>query len=435
MDLIEIIPWEKGRDNKVEVPGSKSHTQRELIVSALSNGQSKISNLLECDDSEVMIDALMKSGVFISPDMDSYVVCPLKSEKHNGEIYTGAAGTSMRFLTSYFAALKGKTIISGTGRMHQRPIDDLVDALNNIVDGNISTMNANSEGRGCPPVAIDTYGIRGGRTSLKGDTSSQYLSSMMMVAPLAKEDVEIDIIGKLTSKPYVDMTIAVMQNHGVGVENQGYRKFIIRGNQRYESADSIIETDASSLSYVLEAAMLTGTTWESKLTMDLRSSIQGDSKFMQVMDVLGGKNLGSYNDIIYKGPNSMSNIRKIDMNSMTDCVQTFGVIAACTPGITEIYNVANIEHKESKRLTTLKAELEKVDINSELTSDGIIIYGRRINELCDAEIDTHHDHRLALSFSILGLAVPGIRIKDPGVITKSWPTFFEDMGITYRVIR
>ncbi|MFT4303482.1 MAG: 3-phosphoshikimate 1-carboxyvinyltransferase [Candidatus Woesearchaeota archaeon] len=436
MELIEILPWENTKQpHLVKIPGSKSHTQRELIVSALSQGRSTLDNLLECDDSKVMIGALRKSGVYIDNPNGTYIINSQVDTGFLGDVDVGKAGTSMRFLTSYFAALGANVILHGTERMHKRPIEDLVEALKPILDGEIVAESINEKGKRCPPVRIISNGLKGGETKLKGDTSSQYLSSIMMAAPFAYNDIIIDIVGELTSKPYVDMTIAVMRNHNVHVENQNYKRFVVQAGQRYEPKKTIIETDASSLSYVLGAGMLTRTAWGASLAMDLNQSIQGDSKFKDVLHKMSARILCDPDYIELRGPKVITPIPVIDMNNMPDCVQTLAFIAGFGAGYTRITNVANLEEKESKRLTTLHTELGKIGISSEVRPDGIIIYGTNPKNMHSAEIETYEDHRVAMNAAIAGLVIPGIRIKDPMVTTKSWPTFFEDMGIQYKVIR
>ncbi len=417
--MIEIKPIDN-LNATIIAPSSKSYTNRSLIIVALAEGKSKIKNPLVSDDTRHMINALSDFGVMVKKDNTLIV------EGTNGrikspqkEIFLGNSGTAMRFLTTFAALAPGRTVLNGNERMRERPIQDLLDGLRGIGVKAYSKYDT-----GCPPVVIEGETMIGGRTTLRGDKSSQYFTSIMLCAPYAERDIEIDVIGELTSKPYIDMTIDMMKEFGVDVEKDGYKRFTIRRGQRYHHREYRIEGDASNASYFFAAAAVTG--GRVKVTNLNPSSAQGDIRFLDILEKMGCKVIRGKDHIEVIG-GKLKGIT-IDMNSMPDMVQTLAVISLFAEGKTEITNISNLRIKETDRIKALSAELAKAGGLVEESEDGISIIP---SSLHGTEVKTYDDHRMAMSFSIIGLKVPGIKIRNPECVSKSFPDFFERLGDLY----
>lgn len=403
----------------IEAPPSKSYTQRALIIASLANGRSNIKNPLFSEDTSYMIDALKEFGIKIEKKGKNLIVHgtngALKSP--NKAIFTGNAGTAMRFLTTFASLASGEVIITGSKMMQQRPIKDLLDALEQL---GIKSESTN----GYAPIKV--YGnLIGGNVKLKGDISSQYLSSILMCAPYAKKGATISIAGNLTSKPYVNITIDVMKNFGVNIKNINYKKFIIKIDKKYKAKTYKIEGDASSASYFFAAAAVT----KGKVRVNNINpgSKQGDIKFLEILKKIGcgvkkGKNFVEVQGRNLKGID-------IDMNNMPDVVPTLAVTSVFAEGTTTIRNVSNLRYKETDRLKALAFELRKIGANVEETNDGLRVGRRRLQK---AIIETYNDHRIAMSFAIAGLAISGIRIKNPNCVAKSFPDFWQKFHKLYK---
>lgn len=404
---------------EVEIPGSKSYTNRALLISALADGNSELSNVLFSDDTKFMIEALKKFGVAIERRGKTLEIKPKKNLYYDGKIFVGNAGTAMRFLTGFCALGFGAVELCGSERMNQRPIGDLVSALNNLIEGVIETKSINAAGERCPPVLIKSKKFNGGKTRLKGNTSSQYLSSILMVAPYAENDTEIETTGELTSKPYADMTIDIMGEFGVEVKNNDYKNFFVKAGQKYKGRNYRIECDASNISYFIAAAAISA--GRVKVKNINPYSIQGDIHFLDLLEKMGCKIFKGEYFIEAVGPQKLKSI-EADMNAMPDTAQTLAVLASVADGTTKIYGIGNLREKETDRINALEAELGKVGIKTESTKDSLTVYGGNPHK---AEIETYNDHRMAMSFSVLGLKIPGIKIKSPGCVSKSFPEFYE----------
>ena len=440
----------------IESPPSKSYTNRALIIAALANGNSIIKNPLFSDDTNYMISALRQFGIKIIKNGNNIIVHgkngKLSPSKNN--IFVGNAGTAMRFITSLASIAEGGTTITGDKRMQQRPIKDLLDALNQL--GVESESN-----NGFPPIKIYGGLFNGGNVKLKGDVSSQFLSSILMCAPYAKKDVTISIVGNLTSKPYVDITLDVMKNFGIDVKNLNYKKFIINNNKKYKPINYKIEGDASSASYFFAAAAVTkgkvmvknGKTYKARnyiIEGDASSasyffaaaaitkgkimvkninpnSKQGDIKFVDILKKMGcGVKKG--NDFIEVQGNRLKSV-DVDMNEMPDVVPTLAVTSLFADSTTIIRNVQNLRFKETDRLKALAFELRKIGANVEEMNDGLKIKRRRLQK---AIIETYNDHRMAMSFAVAGLAINGIKIKNPNCVAKSFPDFWNKFNSLYK---
>ena len=398
----------------VQAPPSKSYTNRALVVAALANGKSEIKNPLFSDDTKYMALALENFGIRIEKKDKKLIVHgtggSLITPKE--KIFAGNAGTTMRFITTLASLAKGDTIITGDKRMQERPIADLLDSLNQL--GVRSESN-----NGFPPVKIYGGSFNGGNVKLKGDTSSQYLSSILMCAPYAKNDLSIEITGNLASKPYVDITFDVMKNFGVDAKNINYKKFTVMHGKKYKPRNYEIEGDASNASYFFAAAAVT----KGKVTVKNINpkSVQGDIKFAGILEKMGCK-VTKGRDFIKVEGCSLKSI-DVDMNEMPDIVPTLAVVSLFADSTTIIRNVPNLRFKESDRLRDLASELRKIGAGVEELEDGLKIKRKRLKK---AIIETYNDHRMAMSFAISGLNISGIRIKNPSCVNKSFPDFWEN---------
>jgi 3-phosphoshikimate 1-carboxyvinyltransferase len=396
------------------VPGSKSYTHRILIASALSNGSCAVTNALRSEDTLLTLEALQKMGVH-TQDHEGILTIrgtggKLRSPK---EIFLGNSGTSMRLLTALAALGNGKTILTGTERMKSRPIEDLISGMQQM---DIPVRSVNNTG--CPPVEVMGGNIKGGSILLRCGISSQYLSALLLIAPFARDGLDVTIIEGPVSRPYIDMTLEVMAQFGISVERQGYERFRIPGGQVYQSGDYTVESDASNASYFWAAAAVTG--GRVKVKGISPSSRQGDLRLLECFKQMGCTVIHEPDGIVVKG-GSLTAI-EVDMADMPDMVPTLGVMAAFAQGTTKIKNVAHLKAKESDRLAAVAAELTKMGIRAETADTGLTITGGVPHA---AEIDTYNDHRIAMCFAVAGLKVPGVVIKDETCVEKSFPNFWE----------
>ncbi len=409
------IPHGKKIEAEVSLPGSKSITNRALVIGALAGGETRLTNWLACEDTTVMIDGLGKLGFAVTATDDGLRIAGRGGviPRERAELRAANSGTTMRFLTALAALGRGEYTLDGSPRMRQRPIEDLLEALRALgADGGSDQDN------GCPPVTIRARGLKGGTCELSGEISSQFLSALLMAAPYAGKAVTIKIRGELVSRPYVDMTCRMMAGFGVQVEEKEQAVFTIPPRQTYRARDYAVEGDASSASYFLAAAAVTG--GRLKVLNVGEDSIQGDAGFARLLERMGAK--------VRYGPDwteisgSLKRGIKIDLNGMPDMVPTLAVAALFAPGRTVIANVANLRYKESDRLAAMAVELKKIGARVEELPDGLVIEG---GQLHGAEIETYNDHRIAMAFALAGLRIPGIKIKDPGCVAKTFPGFFD----------
>lgn len=395
----------------VEIPGSKSCTNRALVIAALADGISVLRKVLVSDDTVYMVNALKQFGIRIEEKGDSLIVRGGHFHAPKKVINVGNAGTTMRFLATFASLAEGKTTITGSKRMQERPIQDLLDGLRQL------GVNACSKKKnGCPPIVIEGN-LKGGKCRISGNKSSQYFTSILMCAPYAERDVEIEVSGDLTSKPYIDVTIGIMENFGVKVINENYKKFVVRKNQKYQPGEYTIEGDASNASYFLAAGAVLG---EGVRAANINPmSNQGDIKFAGVLEKMGCVVKYGKDWIEVKG-GELHGI-DIDMNSMPDVVQTLAVVALFAKGKTRIRNVPNLRIKETDRIKALAIELRRVGAKVKEFEDGLEITP---GEYKAASIETYSDHRMAMSFAVAQLKIPGLKIKNPRCVRKSFPDFW-----------
>ncbi|KAJ4844940.1 3-phosphoshikimate 1-carboxyvinyltransferase, chloroplastic [Turnera subulata] len=419
----------------VTLPGSKSLSNRILLLAALSEGTTVVDNLLSSDDIHYMLGALRTLGLRVEEnrELKQAIVegCggqfPVgKEAKNDIELFLGNAGTAMRPLTAAVAVAGGNSsyILDGVPRMRERPIGDLVIGLQQLgADATCSSTN-------CPPVRINAKGgLPGGKVKLSGKISSQYLTALVMAAPLALGDVEIEILDKLISVPYVEMTLKLMERYGVYVEHSdNWDHFFIRGGQKYKSpGKSYVEGDASSASYFLAGAAITGGT----ITVEGcgTSSLQGDVKFAEVLEKMGAKVTWTETSVTVTGPPRASSGQKhlraidVDMNKMPDVAMTLAVVALFADGPTAIRDVASWRVKETERMIAICTELRKLGaIVEEGPNYCVITPPEKLNITA---IDTYDDHRMAMAFSLAACGEVPVTIRDPGCTRKTFPDYFE----------
>lgn len=420
-DRLEIVPLTKPPCATVRVPGSKSITNRALVLAALARDSfpGDLWGVLRSEDTEVMIEALRSLGFAVETDWGKDFVRVYRGEgafipAARADLFVANSGTSMRFLTALVSLGHGRYRLDGVPRMRERPIGDLLSALRQL------GVRAWSEaGNDCPPVVVETDGLSGGNARIRGDVSSQFLSGLLMVAPFARTDVTLEVEGSMVSEPYVSMTVAMMKRWGAEVEANA-RSFHIRAIHQYRLCDYEIEPDASAASYFWAAAAITGgDVMVSRLTFN---SLQGDVRFAEVLEEMGCRIVRGESGITVHG-GSLHGI-DVDMNDISDTVMTLAAVACFAEGPTTIKNVAHIRHKETDRLAALAAELRRVGAEVEEFADGLTITPRPLH---GAEIETYNDHRMAMSMALIGLRVPGIVIKNPGCVAKTYPHFFTDL--------
>jgi 3-phosphoshikimate 1-carboxyvinyltransferase len=422
-ESLTIEPLSRPPRVTVRVPGSKSITNRALILAALSHPAkgSELRGVLRSEDTEVMIDALRMLDIRVRTNWPDDVVHVRRGifgrviPAETADLFVANSGTSMRFLTALVSLGQGRYRIDGVSRMRERPIQDLLDALRQL------GVQASSEQRnGYPPVVIEANGLSGGTVRIKGDVSSQFLSALLMAAPLAGDAVTIEVDGPLVSAPYIAMTVAMMGKFGVDVETDMQSSFRVPTRPWYDARSWEIEPDASAASYFFGAAAITR--GEVTVAGLGSSSLQGDLRFVDVLEEMGCRVVRSHQGYtVAGGPLHGINV---DMNKISDCVMTLAAVACFAKGPTTIRNVGHIRHKETDRLQALATELRKVGPRVEESADGLTIIPGALH---GATIDTYNDHRMAMSMALIGLTIPGIVIRNPACVAKTYPCFFEDL--------
>ena len=415
--MIEIQPY-KVKDCEIAVPGSKSYTHRILITAALSDGMCTIKNCLKSEDTLYTLRALQQMGIDIDVLDDPEDTIVVHGAKGNlkpsaDPIYLGNSGTSMRLLTAVAALGKETYLLTGTDRMSERPIQDLLDGLNQI---SVSTRSIKDNG--CPPIEVRGGEITGGHIDLRCKTSSQFLSALLLVAPYTIKGIDITVTEGPVSRPYIDLTVDVMERLGVSVDRKGYSRFSIQGCQSYKAGDYDVEPDYSQAGYFWAAAAVSGA--RIKVVGTVKDSRQGDVRFTELLKSMGCMVEQGKGGIVVSG-GALSAI-EADMADMPDMVPTLAVVAAFAKGTTVIKNVGHLKAKESDRLAAVTNELTKMGITVQYSETGLAIKG---GNPVGAVIDTYNDHRIAMSFAIAGLVVPGIIIRDEKCVEKSFPDFWK----------
>ncbi|BBO33493.1 3-phosphoshikimate 1-carboxyvinyltransferase [Lacipirellula parvula] len=424
-DSIEMTPVAGPVNGSIRPPGSKSITNRALICAALADGASTLTGALESEDTHVMIAALQQLGIAVEVSDHGRTLrvagCGGKIPAKSAELFIANSGTSMRFLTAMATIGHGAYKLDGIARMRERPIGDLVSSLRQL-GVQIEALGANE----CPPVAVTASGLPGGEASIRGDVSSQFLSGLLMAAPYAQQPITLKVSGTLVSIPYVDMTIKVMESFGAAATaTSDYAKISVSNGQQYRGIEYAIEPDASAASYYFALAAITG----GRITVEnlSRASLQGDVEFCDCLAQMGASVEYGPDSITVQG-GKLHGI-DVDMNGISDTVQTLSVVALFADGPTRMRNVAHIRHKETDRIGATACELRKLGATVDETEDGLTVHP---GTLRGAAIDTYNDHRMAMSFALAGLRTPGVVIRNPGCTSKTYPEFFEDLA---RLIR
>ncbi|MEM8946253.1 MAG: 3-phosphoshikimate 1-carboxyvinyltransferase [Planctomycetota bacterium] len=420
-ESIAIQPSPKPIRASIRPPGSKSITNRALVCAALAGGRSVLVGALDSEDTRVMIAGLRSLGIDIEVSDEGKTLsidgCGGRPPAASAEIFVENSGTTIRFLTALVALGHGEFTLDGIPRMRERPIGDLVNALRQL-EVDIACLGESY----CPPVLVKAQGLRGGTVQIHGGISSQYLSGLMMAAPCAANEINIRVDGTLVSVPYVAMTAAVMRSFGVSIDAPADYSRLSVPRQHYVATDYDIEPDASAASYFWAAAAVTG----GEVTVEglSRQSLQGDVGFVECLRQMGCDVTYSENSITVVGKPLRA--IDIDMNAISDTVQTLAPVALFADGTTRIRNVGHIRHKETDRIAAVAIEMRKLGASVVESQDGLEITPGEWPS-GDTAIDTYNDHRMAMSFAVAGLARPGVVINEPGCTVKTYPHFFDDL--------
>lgn len=398
------------------IPGSKSYTIRALFIAALSGSRVKIINPLICDDTQTMIDCLRVLGVKILEGKDYFEVSGnlFNIPKILYNLNANLSGISLRFLLALSTVIPGTKIISGKNGLNKRPVADLVYGLIQL-GAKIEYLDK----IGYPPVKVTSSSLQSGTIKIKGSVSSQYISAILIVAPLAG-DVTINVTGIQISTPYIDMTIDIMEKFGIKVKNNNYKSYSISANQKYTAKQYLVEGDLSSASYFLAIAVLT----KSKITLKNISldSKQADIKFVKILEKMGNKIVPGKNQITIIGKDIKS--LNVDMTNCPDQVQTLAVLSSFAKGVTKISGIQSLRIKETDRVLALTSELKKMGIKTSANRNTLTIHGGSPKP---AQIETYGDHRMAMAFAIACCKIPDTEIKNPEVVSKTYPQFWEDL--------
>ena len=402
----------------VKIPGSKSITHRALIMASLADGKSILNNFLQCEDTHYTSKALKQLGIKIEPQGNDLIVYgrggSFDRDSDQDKLFLGNSGTSYRLLLSLVALARGTYTITGIERMCERPIGDLVRALQDL-GVKISYLGRDKY----PPVSIMADGILGGKIEISGGKSSQYISSLLIAAPYAEQDVEIEVIGNLVSKPYIDITINEMMRFGIDLYRDGYEKFKISAGQKYKAGTYAIDGDLSTAAYFWAASAVTGGQVTTENVNPLKTH-QGDIALLDIFRKMGCSVKIEDDRVNIKG-GPLKGIN-VDMSEIPDMVPTLAVVSIFAKGKTHLGNVHHLRFKESDRLSSLTQELGKLGAKVDELDDGLIIHGGE--NFVGATIDPHDDHRLAMSMAIAGLRIPGIYITNETCVNKSCPGFW-----------
>jgi 3-phosphoshikimate 1-carboxyvinyltransferase len=444
----------------VRVPGSKSLTNRALLIAALADGKTRIENALFSDDSRYFAAALQTLGFDVRLDENARAMTVTglggRIPAQHADLLVGNAGTAARFLSAFLTLGYGQYTLDGEPRMRERPIGDLVETLealgakitpildNSRVDNSIfdnsklessnnkyrtsniapSISNQKSTLKNqkslCPPITIHANGLPGGRASIAGDISSQFLSALLMVAPYAQKPIELTLSTELNSKPYVEMTRTIMEEFGVTINSSGYAHFAVypgryRAQERYT-----IESDASAASYFFAAPIICGGTV--RVENISRNSKQGDIQFLDILAQMGATIKETDHCILVTGNSLLSGL-DVDLRDIPDTAQTLAAIAPFAKSPTRIRGIASARVKETDRVAATCAELTRLGVTVEEHPDGMTIYPCK--DIRPAKIQTYNDHRMAMAFALIGLRAPGVEIENPGCVSKTFPFYFD----------
>lgn len=445
---LRITPIRHPLDTSVRVPGSKSLTNRALLIAALADGTTRLTNALFSDDSRYFAGALQTLGFDVQLDEANREMTVVggggKIPAPKAELFVGNAGTAARFLSALLTLGHGEFILDGDARMRERPIGDLVDSLTQL-GAVIEPLTVSRPSSICPPVKIIANGLRGGKTEIAGDISSQFLSALLMVAPYARTPVEIVLTTELNSKPYVDMTLSIMQDFGIRVQRDGCRSFSVPTanyreapprnqlpisnlhtqitNLQLPITTYPIESDASAASYFFAAPAICGGIV--RVENISRRSVQGDIGFLDVLQNMGCVVTESGDSISVCRAASLVGV-DVDMRDIPDAALTLAAVAPFAESSTRIRGIASARVKESDRVHAACVELARLGVQVEEHADGMTIHPCK--KFQPARIQTYNDHRVAMAFSLVGLRVDGVTIENPSCVSKTFPDFFDVLG-------
>ena len=416
----KLLPKVNSVEGEINLPGSKSLSNRALLLAALAPGQTTLLNLLRSGDTQRMVEALTQLGVSLTMN-DDWSRCVVSG--HDGlfqapnehKFFLGNAGTAIRPLTSILAMMQGNFIVDGDQYMRERPINHLVEALKQL-GASIEYLGEEN----CPPLRVIGGSIRGGKVEIKGDISSQYLTSLLLALPLAPKDSEVSVIGEQVSKPYLDLTLDIMSKFGVNARHENHQYFTIPGGQSYQSPGTyLIEGDASSASYFFAAAAIAGGTV--RVNGIGSNSVQGDIEFLDAIEAMGAV-VSRQSDSVEVSGGALKGI-DMDLNHIPDAAMTIAAMALFAEGTTIIRNIYNWRVKETDRMFAMATELRKLGATVEAGHDYIVI--EPPEKIQSASIDTYGDHRIAMCFSLASLSDAEITINNPEVTAKTFPDYFD----------
>jgi len=417
-DEIEIAPAIRPLHARIALPGSKSMTNRALLLAAMASGRSTIESALLSDDTRYMTAALRALGFRVEVDEGAHRISvdglggAIPSS--NADLFVGGAGTAMRFIVGFLTLGRGRYRVDGNARMRQRPIGPLLDAMQELG----ATVYSERDNR-CPPVIVESHrsAFGGGETRIDARESSQFVSAVLMPAALWPRGLKLHVVGD-TARPFIEMTLRLMEVWGVRSQVEG-DVITVPGGQTYHARQFFVEPDASGAGYFAAAAALCG--GEVTIAGLRRDSVQGDTGFLGILEKMGARVEWTNDGVVVTGTGNLSGV-DVAMNSMPDMAATLAAIAPFASSPTRIREVGFIRYHESDRLRALATELRRLGATVEDFEDGIAI---EPSQLSPATIDTYDDHRIAMSFAVTGLKLPGVKIKDPGCVTKTFPDFFE----------
>jgi 3-phosphoshikimate 1-carboxyvinyltransferase len=418
-EVRRIEPLARPVDARVQVVGSKSYTNRALIIAALARGESLLTGALFSDDTRHMAESLRALGIPVHADLAAHTLRVHGAggtvPAENARCFVGNSGTTARFLSVLLALGRGVYEIDGVARMHERPNEPLIDALQAL------GVRIEALGKpGCFPLRIHGGSLRGGQVSVSGSASSQYASGLMMAAPAMERGLMLELTGSLVSRPYLEMTAQTMRDFGAKVDAVGERQFMIAAGA-YQAREYAIEPDASAASYFFAAAAITG----GRVRVDGLGtrSLQGDRALVHILVQMGCSLREGEDFTELTGPAS-GQLRgvEVDMNQLSDVAQTLAVVAPFASSPTRVTGIGFIRHKETDRVKAVVTELQRLGIRAEEERDGYVVHPGAPQP---TQVETYDDHRMAMSFALVGLRVPGIEIKDPGCVSKTFPTYFD----------
>jgi 3-phosphoshikimate 1-carboxyvinyltransferase len=423
-DRLTVAPIDR-LQGTLALPGSKSLSNRILLLSALAEGRTEVTGVLDSEDTQVMLAALRALGVGVRGEpgrgamwIDGKAGALTAPGTDPVELFLGNAGTAMRPLTAVLAAGQGTFVLTGVPRMHERPIGDLVTGLRQL-GGRLTYLGTD----GYPPLRIEAAGLAGGAARVSGATSSQFLSALLMAAPLARGPVTIEITDTLVSAPYVTMTLALMARFGVPVAESAMRRFEVPAPRRYRSPGRVlVEGDASSATYFLAGAAITGGTV--RVEGCGSDSLQGDARFAQVLERMGARTRYEPATIEVTGGAPLSGI-DVDMAAMPDAAMTLAVVALFARGATTVRGIGNWRVKETDRLAAVSTELRKLGARTEAGADSLVVHPPE--RIQPASIATYDDHRMAMAFALAACGGAPVVIENPACVAKTFPEYFDEL--------